>query len=81
MVLAFFEDVKLGVRQSLQCWRVRLLVAAIVAALVTPPDPFTMLVVMVPLFALGELVAFFVRFSRPARAVPNGSEEERDRRG
>ena len=45
-------------------WRVRSLVSAVVAAAVTPPDPFSMLVVWVPLFLVSEIVALFVRHSR-----------------
>lgn len=42
-------------------WRVRLLLVAIIAAIVTPPDPFAMTLVMAPLFAIGEIALIFVR--------------------
>ena len=42
--------------------RFRLLLAAILAAVVTPPDPWIMATVMVPLFAIGEIVVVFVRW-------------------
>jgi Sec-independent protein secretion pathway component TatC len=44
-------------------WRVRSLISAVVAAAVTPPDPFSMLMVWVPLCVLSEIVALFVRSS------------------
>ena len=51
----------------LESWKVRLLIAALVAAVVTPPDPWSLIILLVPLFALGETVAFCVRRGWKAR--------------
>jgi Sec-independent protein secretion pathway component TatC len=46
---------------SADLWRWRLFLVAIIAATVTPPDVIAMLVVLVPLFAAGEVVALVGR--------------------
>jgi Sec-independent protein secretion pathway component TatC len=42
-------------------WKIRLLLATIIAAIVTPPDPLSMVIVGLPLFAIGEIVAVLAR--------------------
>jgi len=70
MVLALLDNVKRVFRPMLHLWRtswnVRWLVAVIVAAIVTPPDPFSMIIVWIPLLVLGEIVALVLRHSRSA---------------
>jgi hypothetical protein len=50
-----------------------MLVAAIIAAIFAPP--WKILLVMIPLVAVGELVVFFMKFSRPERVSPEWLEQ------
>lgn len=70
---------RLGVvtpQQLVRTWRYAIVIIAILAAVITPtPDPFTMSVVMVPLFGLYILGLIMARFTyRPRASVPPSSE-------
>ncbi len=69
-MLAVSENLKHAMHKMFQSWRiswrVRWLVAAIVAAVVTPPDPWSMTIVWIPLLVLGEIVAMVLGHSRSA---------------
>ena len=75
MILSVFDNLKRVLRWVFQSWReswrVRWLAAVIVAAVVTPPDPFCMTIVSMPLFVLGEIVALVLRHSRSASEHPS----------
>lgn len=70
---------RLGVvtpRQLVATWRYAIIVIAILSAVITPtPDPFTMSVVMVPLFGLYVLGIIMARFTYRPRNRPAAASE------
>lgn len=70
---------RLGVvtpQQLVRTWRYAIVIIAVLAAIITPtPDPFTMSVVMVPLFGLYVLGLIMARFTyRPRTSAPPSSD-------
>jgi sec-independent protein translocase protein TatC len=70
---------RLGVvtpRQLVATWRYAIIVIAVLSAVITPtPDPFTMSVVMVPLFGLYLLGLLMARFTYRPRNRPAAATE------